>query len=104
MAPDHPLHVNYTANMASYDEIEVVHALRTEEVNKMTNPQLKKALFTLHSVENAGQVSNNTLLEEIHGLRKQVEELGVVKQELQNVKQEVEHLSSRLMTDQKPLN
>ena len=82
--------------MANFDDIGAVCALGATEVTKMTNPQLKKALSTLLNAESGEQASNNILLDEIRGLRKQVDELGNLKQELQNVKQEVNCLSNRL--------
>lgn len=75
--------------MAHFDNVEIVRALEPGEVSKMTNPQLKRALSTLLSAENAEQPSNNILLDEIRGLRKQVEEL-------RSVRQEVNRLSDRL--------
>ena len=65
-------------------------------MSKMTNLQLKKALSTLLNAESGEQASNNILLDEILGLRKQVDELGNLKQKLWNVKQEVNCLSTRL--------
>lgn len=82
--------------MADYENIEVVRALAAGEVTRMTNPQLKKSLSTLLSTGNTEQASSNTLLDEIRGVRKQVDELGHLKQELRNMKQEVNHLSNRL--------
>lgn len=80
------------ASMADYENIEVVRALAAGEVTRMTNPQFMKALSTLLNAGDNEQASNNTLLEEIRGLRKQVDELGHMKQELKNKKQEVNHL------------
>ena len=57
--------------MAALDEVEAVRALAPNEINKMTNPQLKKALTTLLSAD-ASQTSNNALIEEVRGMREDI--------------------------------
>ena len=73
----------------NYDSVENVRVLSQNEINKMTNPQLKRALSTLVNSGKDGEPSNSILLDELRSIRKEVEEV-------KNLKQEVQRLSDRL--------
>ena len=73
----------------NYDSVENVRVLSQNEINKMTNPQLKRALSTLVNSGKDGEPSNSILLGELQSIRKEVEEV-------KNLKQEVQRLSDRL--------
>ena len=74
--------------MATTEDVEAIRAMAPSEINKMTNPQLKKALTTLINAE-AGQTSNNALIEEVRGMREDIRNLA-------GIKQEVDGLSKKL--------
>ena len=78
--------------MDNYENIKVVRAPAVGEVTKMTDPQLQEAWSILLKTNKPLP----TLLNEIHGLRKQVNELGHMNLKLKNVKEKVNHLSSSL--------
>ena len=75
--------------MAALDDADTVRALAPGEINKMTNPQLKKALSTLINVVVSQQPSNNELLDEIKSLEEEVKAMA-------GIKQKVDLLSERL--------
>ena len=74
--------------MATTEDVEAIRAMAPSEINKMTNPQLMKALTTLINAE-AGQTSNNALIEEVRGMREDIRNLA-------GIKQEVDGLSKKL--------
>lgn len=75
--------------MAALEDADTVRALVPGEINKMTNPQLKKALATLINADASQQPSNNDLLDEIRSLKDEVKAMA-------GIKQKVDVLSERL--------
>ena len=75
--------------MATLEYPNAVRALAPTEINKMTNPQVKKALAILITVYTSAQPSNNDLLEEIRSLKEEMKSMA-------SIKQEVDQLSGKL--------
>ena len=75
--------------MANFEDANVVRALASGEISKMTNPQLKKALSTLISADNQAQASNDVLLQEIRSIKEELKNMA-------NIKKEVDQLSQKL--------
>ena len=75
--------------MAAYDSVENVKVLSQIEINKMTNPQLKRALLTMVNNGRDGEPSNSILLDELRSIKQDLAEV-------KNLKQEVQSLSDRL--------
>lgn len=71
-----------------YDQVEDVRSLTQAQISKLTNPQLKTALLTVISADNSNP-SNAVLLEEIKSLKKDIDDV-------KNIRQEVEQLSGKL--------
>lgn len=71
--------------------------MSVNEIGKMTNPQLKKALTTMVTAETTTEPTNQVLLEEIRNLRSEVAEI-------KNIKQEVKQLSTQLKDAYKIIN
>ena len=63
------------------ESIDSVRALFNTEVNKLTNPQLKKALATLLDADRNEPVSN-PVLTELREIKESIRELGAVKKEV----------------------
>ena len=66
----------------NYESIDMVRALSQNEVNKLTNPQLKKALMTAISTERDEEPSNNELLRELRVIKEQLNEINTVREEV----------------------
>ncbi|KAK4299453.1 hypothetical protein Pmani_028266 [Petrolisthes manimaculis] len=75
--------------MATLDNADTARALAPGEINKMTNPQLKKALATLINTDASQQPSNNDLLDEIKSLK--ADDRGMA-----GIKQKLDQLTERL--------
>ena len=73
--------------MANFDSTEVVRSLAPNEISKMTNPQLKRAITTLLNAERDEEPSNSVLLNELRSLRDEVKELGNLKDEVKRLSQ-----------------
>ena len=76
--------------MPTFNCIENVRALSQAQINKLTNAQLKEALGTvLNNYTDDDDPSNALLLQEIRGLKKELEQI-------KTIKAEVSELSSKL--------
>lgn len=75
--------------MAGNGSVEEVWALTTNDISKMTNPQLKRALSTLVTAGREREPTNADLLEEIRKMREEVAEI-------KGLRDEVMKLSTRL--------
>ena len=76
--------------MAEFDCVDTVQALAPNEINRMTNPQLKRALSTLvtsqrENIQRENDPTNAILLQEIKMLREEVAELKGLKKEVQSL-------------------
>lgn len=68
------------------DSAEMVRELSPNEISKMTNAQLKRALTTLLSAERREEdPPNSVLLEELRSLREEIAEVKDLKQEVQRL-------------------
>ena len=68
--------------MANFESVEIVRALTQNDVNKLTNPQLKKALATLLTADRNEEPSNNDLLNELKVIKDNIQEINKVKEEV----------------------
>ena len=68
--------------MANFESVEIVRALTQNDVNKLTNPQLKKALATLLTSDRNEEPSNNDLLNELKVIKDNIQEINKVKEEV----------------------
>ena len=75
--------------MSGIGSLEEVWALTATDINKMTNPQLKRALSSLVSAGREKEPTNADLLEEIRKIREEVAEI-------KGLREEVKNLSTRL--------
>ena len=75
--------------MADYDSVENVQSLAPNEISKMTNAQLKRALTAIVIARREEEPTNSVILDEIRKLHEEVAEI-------KGLKQEVKHLSTRL--------
>ena len=66
--------------MAGYDSVENVRALTHNDVNKLNNAQLKKALVTILTAEREEEPSNNDLLSELKVIKENIQEINKVKE------------------------
>ena len=66
----------------NFESVENVRALSQNEVNKLTNPQLKKALMTILTADQNEETSNNDLLNELRIIKANVQEINKVKEEV----------------------
>ncbi|KAK4299839.1 hypothetical protein Pmani_027911 [Petrolisthes manimaculis] len=76
--------------MVGFENVDTVRALSTNDIGKMTNPQLKKALVTLVTAEQSTEPTNQLLLEEIRHLRTEVADIMSIKQEFQQLSTRLE--------------
>ena len=67
--------------MANFESIECVRALSQNEVNKLTNPQLKKALATILEAEQ-NEPNIDPVLVELREIKESIRELSAVKEEV----------------------
>ena len=71
-----------------FDSVDTVQGLASQEINRMTNPQLKRALNTLVSAQReisqrGDGPTNAVLLQEIKKLREEVKEIRDLKMQVQ---------------------
>ena len=67
------------------DSAEAVRDLSLNEISRMTNAQLKRALTTLLDAERREDSPNAVLLEELRSLREEIAEVKELKQEVQRL-------------------
>ena len=70
--------------MANFESIECVRALSQNEVNKMTNPQLKKALATILGAEQ-NKPNTDPVLVELREIKDSIRQLSAVKEEVKEL-------------------
>ena len=68
--------------MADLGSAEIVRALSQTEVNKLTNPQLKKALQTLITTPIDEEPSNTILLNELKDINEKINEINTLKEDI----------------------
>lgn len=78
---------------ANYDDVELVRALSQNEVNKLTNAQLKRALAAVLTAERDEESPDNNILTEI---RADLREIKTRIQEVNVLKNEVQEFSTKL--------
>ena len=66
----------------NYESVDAVRALSSNDVSKLTNPQLKKALLTILTAERAEEPSNSDLLNELRDIKDKLREINTVKEEV----------------------
>lgn len=71
--------------MADFDNAVAVRDLSANTINKMTNPQLKRALTTLLGAEKREEPPNSVLLDELRSLREEMAEMKKLKQEVERL-------------------
>ncbi len=71
--------------MAANGSTEELWALTPNDISKMTNPQLKRALSTLVTAGRGEDPTNAVLLEEIRKMREEVAEIRGLRQEVQTL-------------------
>lgn len=71
--------------MADFDDAEIVRELGSNEINRMTNPQLKRALTALLNSERSEDPPNAVLLNELRSLREEIAEVKELKKEVQRL-------------------
>ena len=67
--------------MADLSSVDTVKALSQNEVNKLNNAQLKKALLTI-TTTNDEEPSNNILLSELKDIKETLNEINTLKKEV----------------------
>lgn len=68
----------------SFEAVDDIKSLTQSQVNKLTNAQLKNALMTMIQAER-NSPSNAVLLEELKKLKKDIEDIKLVKQEVKQL-------------------
>ena len=68
--------------MPAYNCIDNVRALSQAQINKLTNAQLKEALGTVLDAYTNEEPSNGILLQEIRALKKEVEQIKTIQNEV----------------------
>ena len=78
--------------MAGYDSVENVRALTHNDVNKLTNAQLKKALVTILTAEREREEepSDNDLLNELKVIKENIQEINKIKEEVKCLTEKLE--------------
>ena len=71
--------------MADFSSIDTVRALSQNEVNKLNNAQLKKALLTIITNPNVEEPSNNVLLSELKDIKESLNEINTLKEEVRSL-------------------
>lgn len=88
-----------------YNSLETIQALAPNEINRMTNPQLKKALTTLVAArrednERDDNPTNAILLQEIQMLRQEVAEIRQLKKEVQSLSNKLDDAFATIHSQQ----
>ena len=66
----------------NFESVEIVRALTQNDVNKLTNPQLKKALVTILTDARTEEPSNHELLTELKVIKTKIQEINAVREEV----------------------
>lgn len=90
--------------MAALEDANTVRAMAPGEINKMTNPQLKKALATLINADASQQPSNNDLLDEIRSLKDEVKAMAGIKQKVDELSERLDQAYYNIITQQQSLD
>ena len=71
----------------TYDCIDTVRALSQEDISKLTNAQLKKALVPIVTAE---EPSNNDLLNELREIKEKIRDINIVKEEVKGLTEKID--------------
>ena len=75
--------------MADLSSVDIVRALSQNEVSKLNNAQLKKALLTIITTTKDEEPSNNDLLNELKDINGKLDEINTLKEEVKSLSEKL---------------